>query len=211
MELHHFFIITDPDAPQADLLLAAGLIEGASNNHPGQGTANRRFFFPNAMLEFVFIRDAGEARNGPGHGLRFADRYEQSDASPFGLIVRPLGDAPDIPFAAWNYHADYLPPGNDFLVGDNSDLLAEPLCVCSPIGLPLMDPPAETVNKDLELTHMRLSVPVDQPSSTLETFASSGPITLVTGEAHHMELTFNEGKASIHHDFQPDLPLSIRV
>ena len=211
IELHHFFVITDPGAPQADLLLAVGLVEGASNDHPGQGTANRRFFFPNAMLEFVYIRDTDEARNGPGKGLRFADRYEQDDASPFGLVVKPIGDSPTIPFTAWNYNSDYLPPGNDFLVGDNSESLEEPLCVCSPIGLPMMDPPTETVNTDLELTQLRLSVPVDRPSATLETFASSGPITLAVGEPHHMELTFNNGVASIHHDFRPDLPLSVVV
>lgn len=209
IELHHFLVITDPDAPQADLLLAAGLIEGAGNDHPGQGTANRRFFFPNAMLEFVYLRDTDEARNGPGTGLRFADRYEQDGASPFGLIVRPIGDAPDITFSSWNYHADYLPPGKDFLVGDNSDLLEEPLCVCSPVGLPMMEPPAETVNSDLELTHLQLSLPVDRPSATLETFVSSGPISLVTSAAHHMQLTFNNGSASIDYDFRPDLPLSI--
>lgn len=211
IELHHFLIITDPDAPQADLLLAAGLIEGASNDHPGQGTANRRFFFPNAMLEFVFIRDAGEARNGPGRGLRFVDRYETDGASPLGLIVQPLGDDPDIPFSAWEYQADYLPPDKPFLVGKNSDSLQEPLCACTPIGVPMMDPPEDTINHDLVLTHLDVSTTLENPSATLETFASSGPITLVTGKAHHMELTFNKGEASIHHDFRPDLPLSIRA
>jgi hypothetical protein len=210
IELHHFFILTEPDAPRADLLLAAGIIEGASNDHPGQGTANRRFFFPNAMLEMIFIRDADEARNGAGKRLRIIDRLEADGASPLGLIVRPLGETPDIPFAAWNYHADYLPAGKHFLVGDNSDLLEEPLCVCSPTGLPMTDPPADTINQELVLTGLVLSVPVEKPSETLVAFAASGPIKLKSGKPHHMELTFNDSREGLFHDFQPDLPLSVR-
>ncbi len=45
IELDHFFILTDPGAPQAELLTEIGLVEGTPNDHPGQGTANRRFFF----------------------------------------------------------------------------------------------------------------------------------------------------------------------
>jgi hypothetical protein len=47
IKLHHFFIIAEPGAPEADLLSGIGLIEGTRNDHPGQGTANRRFFFMN--------------------------------------------------------------------------------------------------------------------------------------------------------------------
>jgi hypothetical protein len=40
-------------APEAERIAAFGLCEGPSNVHPGQGTANRRFFFRNAMLELL--------------------------------------------------------------------------------------------------------------------------------------------------------------
>jgi hypothetical protein len=33
------------------------LTEGTPNIHPGQGTANRRFFFRNAMLELLWVND----------------------------------------------------------------------------------------------------------------------------------------------------------
>ncbi len=49
-ELDHILIFTDIGAPAADRLIELGLTEGAPNMHPGQGTANRRFFFHNAML-----------------------------------------------------------------------------------------------------------------------------------------------------------------
>ena len=44
-ELDHVFLWTALDVPEADLLVDFGLTEGPSNVHPGQGTANRRFFF----------------------------------------------------------------------------------------------------------------------------------------------------------------------
>ena len=45
MHLDHIFIRARPGAPEAEALKAFGLTEGSPNRHPGQGTANRRFFF----------------------------------------------------------------------------------------------------------------------------------------------------------------------
>ena len=66
IELDHFFILTDPGAPQADLLSGIGLTEGTRNDHPGQGTANRRFFFSITALELVYVSDENEAANERG-------------------------------------------------------------------------------------------------------------------------------------------------
>jgi hypothetical protein len=63
VELDYVFVCTALDAPEADLLVAFGLAEGTPNRHPGQGTANRRFYFRNAMLELVWVRDEREARS----------------------------------------------------------------------------------------------------------------------------------------------------
>ena len=56
-ELDHCFILTDVGAPEAELLTEFGFVEGEPNTHPGQGSANRRFFFANAMLELVWVHD----------------------------------------------------------------------------------------------------------------------------------------------------------
>lgn len=82
IELDHFFIITNQGAPEADLMTALGLAEGPRNNHPGQGTANRRFFFSNAAIEFIYVRDANEAENGRGSRLRIVERAKNATASP---------------------------------------------------------------------------------------------------------------------------------
>jgi hypothetical protein len=56
--------------------------------HPGQGTANRRFFFANAFLELLWIADEEEVRNGK-RAHHAARAPERGDASPFGICFRP--------------------------------------------------------------------------------------------------------------------------
>jgi len=53
VELDHVFICVDRWAPEAEQTAAFDLCERHSNVHPGPGTANRRFFFRNAMLELL--------------------------------------------------------------------------------------------------------------------------------------------------------------
>jgi hypothetical protein len=112
-EFDHLFIWTDVGAPEAEGLVAFGLTEGAPNTHPGQGTACRRFFFRNAYLELVWVRDPSEAQDerlGPARlWPRWAGR--RAGASPFGLGLRPvLPGAGGVPFDAWEYRPAYLPP-----------------------------------------------------------------------------------------------------
>ena len=57
LELDHLIVFTDPGAPVVDHLERAGFRAGTANDHPGQGTANRRVFFANAYMEFVFVTD----------------------------------------------------------------------------------------------------------------------------------------------------------
>ena len=63
MELDHMFVCTDPGAPEAEKLVQFGLHEGPPNQHPGQGTACRRFAFANAMIELLWVSDAKEAQS----------------------------------------------------------------------------------------------------------------------------------------------------
>ncbi|AFY78420.1 MAG: hypothetical protein IGR93_19055 [Hydrococcus sp. C42_A2020_068] len=65
-ELDHLFICTAIGAPEADRLLSFGLTEGTPNIHPGQGTANRRFFFHNVMLELLWVLDILPGANARG-------------------------------------------------------------------------------------------------------------------------------------------------
>jgi Glyoxalase-like domain len=91
IELDHVFVCTAPGAPEAERLIEFGLHEGSPNHHPGQGTANRRFAFVNAMIELLWVEDSSEAQNQNTRRTllweRWSGRYH--NASPFGICLRP--------------------------------------------------------------------------------------------------------------------------
>jgi hypothetical protein len=208
--LDHFLILTDEGAPQAELLSQIGLVEGPPNVHPGQGTANRRFFFENAMLELGYVRDRDEALHGSGKRLRVIERAEDARASPFGVIVRALDATSELLFPGWPYFADYLSADTYFLIGENSDILDEPLCVLMPANLPRSPSKPSPTDPFAVVTELRIGVPVNRPSSVLKWIGDIEGIVLTLGVPHHMEVVFNDEQDRLLKDFRPALPLSIR-
>lgn len=71
LKLDHVFILVEPKAQVADRLLELGFQEGPRNT---PGTANRRIYFANGMVEFLWVRDANEANTGLGKDLRFPEQ-----------------------------------------------------------------------------------------------------------------------------------------
>ena len=209
MELDHFFILTDRPAVQAGILSKIGLAEGTPNDHPGQGTSNRRFFFCNTALELLYVRDAKEAEDGPGRRLRFPDRAFDASSSPFGLITRDDSSEGE-PYAGWLYQPDYFQPGYGFLIGENSDLLDEPLCVHMPFKLPPPTAQPVPIEPFSTVTELRVHVPVTTPSDVLRRVSRVRQITLVTSAPHLLELVFNNAAAGQFRDLRPVLPLQIR-
>ena len=124
LELDHVFICCSPDAPEADALVRFGLLEGSSNMHPGQGTANRRFFFRNAYLELLWVSNPAEARSEQTRHTRLWERWSSraSGACPFGVIFRPTGAQPAAPFETWSY----INPTTCHLACPSSSPLAHP-------------------------------------------------------------------------------------
>src|SRR6478736_2891651 len=127
-ELDHIMIFCNVGAPEAGALTDRGLHEGPGNTHPGQGTANRRFFFPNAYLELVWIENSVEAQSPEARDTRLFERWQRrgNGACPFGLVFRPGPRGPVVPPASWTYAPRYFPPG--FTIEVARDLPAnEPL------------------------------------------------------------------------------------
>ena len=92
----------------------AGFIEGSGNMHPGQGTANRRFFFDNFMLEFIWISDITEATTGDARRTQLWERcsHREPTSNPFGILFRRRSeDDTPLPFRTWSYRPNYLPRG----------------------------------------------------------------------------------------------------
>ena len=121
LHLHHVFVCTSLGAPEAEGLVNAGLIEGSSNKHPGQGTANRRFFFERGFLELIWVHDEREAQSALTAPTRLWDRWAERErtANPFGICLSSADGADSIlPFPSWAYRPDYLSDGRSFIFAD---------------------------------------------------------------------------------------------
>jgi len=209
MELDHIFILTEPGAPQADLLVDVGIVEGMPNSHPGQGSANRRFFFTNSMLELLYIRDLSESVSGPASGLKLAERLADPNASPFGLVVRTISPSADFPFPGWPYFPEYLGGDKYFHIGDNSDVLDEPLCSLLPSFPQSASAQPDPAEPFTTITSVRINVPVTKPSVVLQSLSEMKRVSIHCGEPHLMEIVFGDGIEKQQKDFRPFLPLKI--
>lgn len=78
-----------PDAPEAEELVRFGLREGLLNQHPGQGRANRRFAFSNAMIEFLWVSAAQEGQSEEPRRTLLWERWSgrEGESSPFGVTA----------------------------------------------------------------------------------------------------------------------------
>ncbi|MDH3979281.1 MAG: VOC family protein [Gammaproteobacteria bacterium] len=210
LELDHVFILVEPEAKVADLLVELGFQEGRRNKHEGQGTSNRRFFFSNGMLELLWLHDAEEAKNGPGRDLFFPERENDSGASPFGVILRRINKADfEMPFDGWKYQPDYFSPPWAFHVGSNSKYLVEPLC----IYVPFIEPAASARKKEegtfKSIDNVLIHTPSDPFSNILDIVDSADRLSIVQGDKHLMEITFDDRQCGKTRDFRPDIPLVI--
>jgi hypothetical protein len=218
-ELDHLFVWVNPDGPEVDRLVAAGLTEGDPNVHPGQGTACRRFFFRNAFLELVWVHDPAEAQSDAtrpaGLWPRFAGRG--AGASPFGVALRPT--RPDVgltPFPGWEYRPAYLPAPLAIHVGADVPV-SEPLWFYigfgrrpDGLGWPRRQPLGHPAGVR-EVTGVRLAGPgLGTPSAVARAVAAAWPVGLAEAPAHLAEVTFDGGSLGRAADLRPALPLALR-
>ncbi|MEL7227041.1 MAG: VOC family protein, partial [Cyanobacteria bacterium J06576_12] len=147
-EFDHLFICTAIGAAAAEKLISFGLTEGSRNTHPGQGTANRRFFFHNAMLELLWVTSEAEAISAPIRRTHLWERWQSRDSGtcPFGICLRPVGsDVDNIAFEHWDFCPPYLPPNMSISVATNSNIVTEPMLFQTPFGKrPDQQPPAKS-------------------------------------------------------------------
>ncbi len=217
LEFDHLFICTDSGACEADLLASMGLLEGTANTHPGQGTANRRFFFHNAMLELLWVHNAEEATSDPVRPTRLWERWTNrlSGACPFGISLRPAaGGGNGIALSGWDYRPPYLPESVRIVVGANSDVLAEPMLFQIPFGKRPDQYPADKMQPLAhpagmrEVTRVELVSPAAQsPSPQLQAVTATDQIRLRAGSEYCVELGFDGEVQGRRLDCRPGLPL----
>jgi Glyoxalase-like domain len=214
-ELDHVFICTDIGAPEADRLRDFGLTEGAPNVHPGQGTANRRFFFHNAMLELLWVHTPKEAQSAACRPTRLWERWNgrHSAALPFGICLRPQhSPMAALPFSAWAYTPTYLPSPAVIHVGENSASLAEPMLFYVAFGCRPDQAssryPLEHATGFREMTSLQIQCPQSgPPSAALRAVVDMGIVIVRIGTPALMELGFDGETCGQSMDFRPGLPL----
>lgn len=113
MEIDHIFIFTDNPHAAAEELLALGLSEGSSRVHPGQGTANRKFYFENFFLEILWVQNEAEITSPALLPIKLwqRTRYLDFQASPYGLCLLNTPDTAATFTAAIAYQPAYFPAG----------------------------------------------------------------------------------------------------
>jgi hypothetical protein len=214
IELDHLFVCTAPTALEAEKLVQFGLHEGPPNQHPGQGTACRRFALANAMIELFWVRDESEARSENTRRTLLWERWSgrEHNASPFGICLRPV-DPQDtgLPFPAWEYRPKYLP---DPLVMHFGEVgIEEPMWIYlsfmrraqreqwfteHPIGI-------------REITGLTLTTPVPLRSEASQKIVESGILTTQPGATSLLEIEFDGNQRKQNVDFRPHLPFVFQL
>jgi hypothetical protein len=213
-ELDHLFVCTDPGAPEAEKLVQFGLREGPPNQHAGQGTANRRFAFANAMIELLWVRDVQEAQNECSRRTLLWERWSgRTDrACPFGICLRPVGfQGTGPPFPSWEYRPAYLPDPLVIHIGEGG--IEEPMWVYlgfmrrarreqwfieHPIGI-------------REITGLALTTPVPLRSNVSQKIVENGILRTQTGAISLLEIEFDGNRRKESIDFRPSLPFVFHI
>ena len=210
VELDHVFVCTARDAPEAEKLVQFGLHEGPPNQHPGQGTACRRFAFASTMLELAWVSDEREAQNPKTRRTFLWERWSRrkAGACPFGICLRP-GDSQNTepPFSSWEYRPDYLPDPLFMSIGEAG--VEEPMWIYlsfmrrvhreqhfveHPVGIG-------------EITGLTLTAPVPLRSEVAQQVIESGILGVKTGPVSLLEFEFDGNRQKEQMDFRPDLPI----
>lgn len=217
VEVDHVFVSASVGAPEGDRLIDLGLLEGSATRHPGQGTANRRFFFANAMLELIWVENELEARSDaePARRLHLWERWANRDrgACPFGVCLHPTAGTSDVaPFPSWQYRPSYSPVGMP--VANNSSVDTEPLVFYIPMHRRTDTAPAdrrepyEHALPIRELTSMRIFSPgTTTPSSALLAALRTGAFSFHHAARPLLELGFDGERQGRRADLRPALPL----
>ena len=212
-ELDHVFICTTPEAPEAERLVQFGLREGPPNQHPGQGTACRRFPFANAMIELLWVNDAGEAQNECTRRTLLWERWSRraSCASPFGFAVRPVAkQSTELPFPAWEYRPAYLPDPLVMRIAEAE--VEEPMWFYLDF-MRRADREQQFSGHPIdirEITGVALTSPRPLRSIGAQRMVESGILSTRIGVAPLLEIEFDDNRRNQIADFQPHLPLIVR-
>lgn len=213
MEIDHVFVWVRSPEQAAERLKSAGLIEGEPNDHPGQGTANRRFFFSNAMLELLYLTNQAELHAERTAASGLAEQFDDAAKSPVGIVLRPSAqDSAQVPFAANPYFPRYLPEGLHMDIGIGT-YAHEPNYIYlgfarrrhhrSAPGHALDGQAVDTITRFIVHQAGAAISAVGRQVLKIPAFA------IAADGRNALELELNQGQMGRRQDFQPDIPLML--
>jgi hypothetical protein len=210
-ELDHIIFFCGVGAPEAEALKARGLHEGPPNTHPGQGTANRRFFFPNAYLELLWIENPVEAKAPPASETKLWERWSRrKDGScPFGLVFRPGGRAAVGPIAALPYAPCYFPAGFTIDVASGLPQNEPPLFHLPFARAALVEEADRVCDKPVigAIVGVTLHLPgTARLSPALDALVAAGVVSIEPARDYLLEV-LHVGGSTEFIDLRPELPL----
>ncbi|MEZ4571822.1 MAG: VOC family protein [Thermomicrobiales bacterium] len=214
IELDHILICAPVGAPAAGRLIEAGFSEGTPNRHPGQGTVNRRFFFDNAFIEFIWVEDEDEARSDLVAPTQIWERWNwrETGFSPFEICLR-LDDGDEPPFETVDYRPPYIPEGSSIPIVTGVQP-AEPGIFINSMGVRPADvsrdarQPLEHPNGAREISHVLVGSPESTGmSEPVLSLTRLGFVSLGQSREHLIEISFDEKRQGQRLDLQPDLPV----
>lgn len=213
VELDHVFVCVNRAAPEAEEVAGFGFSEGPANVHPGQGTANRRFFFRNAMLELLWVEDPAEARNEVTAPTQLWERWSQraSGACPFGICVRPASTDESVPFSAQDYRPVWLTADLRIYIAPAG--VKEPMWVFLPFMRRFQHEQrfAPHPNDASEITGLTLTTPLPLRSSAARALIENSVIAVREGPDYLLTLELDHGVRHEHRDFRPLMPLVLTI
>ncbi|NVJ61074.1 MAG: hypothetical protein HWE27_11835 [Gammaproteobacteria bacterium] len=224
IELDHVYVAPSLSASEDDVVQAlreSGFIVDDNRNVFPDGVVGRYIRFDNAYLELLWL----EPDATPIEQLERAFEWETTGASPFGVGLRRVPEAPEeLPFPSRSYVAEWMEPGTEMRILNDEDELLAPALFVVPRYMEGFDAAeaAEWRAKDPKkaakyldhslgvkmVTAVRI---VTQPEGFPQaTEALNGTyVEIVRGDEALMEIEFDNGAQGERKDYRPLVPLVI--
>ncbi len=223
--IDHIFFFSDRFAPELAYAQQHGFDRWPfPNTHTGQGTTGAYMYFDNVYIEFLWVDDpeAAEANIPRIHSdfnLR-NDWRKNPDISPFGIGLKDYEEDKPSPFETKEYTAEWMRGNFSLYSTKGAENEKEPYTFFLPLEItgearatfgPQSAQHLEHPNGARVLTGVKLVLPKGQKlSQTLKTLEKEGVLEIGHGDAHLMELTFDDGKQGKTADLRPHSPFIIR-
>lgn len=217
LKIDHLLICVNAPEKIAQILTDFGLIEGEPNSHFGQGTSNRRFYFDNIYLEFLYLDDPEAAQSPLTKPTKIYQRFfpHINQCAPLGVCFYADGATEKNnqfnlnQFSNWAYTPKYLPSPLKI------DILEAPISDPMYFFLDFISNTTRKKHKKFthksgfkNITNIKYLTPHPHLDSAIKTYISEHKLLeYVANDSHVFHLEFDEAVQSKTHDFRPNLPL----